>query len=390
MNVRVWGLWACVVAACGSNESTIAEEDETPTAVASNTPAAAEVSACGRADLAMPEDMPLDAQPAPSRKTWLAESLTTADAVVWARAEGDQWRIEEVLCGEVPNAPARFTLGAGASDFAVRFLVRTPRGYFDTGPLDRPATRQEWVALARRASPHEANELEVQETRWSITRYAQSEGRRVQHGTSVMAGDDNVNVSLTDGGDEPFSVRVFIPGSQLGAWRRIPAEGHGFSVEWEDDGGVHGYKHFLDGLQHGVSRTFYDNGQVAEEVFSRSGRRHGVSREFEEDGSIRSSLTFEDGFIPPVTEPTTEPTEARLFRDPRISYRAPHALVDRITVGMPVQQVADLLGLPVSAEMGVPFVGEPCVGPWVHVHFRSGRVSRLQDDSPLGGCLGDI
>ena len=55
---------------------------------------------------------------------------------------------------------------------------------------------------------------------------------------------------------------------------------------------------------------------------------------------------------------------------------------------MTVQQIADRLGLPVSAAMGVEFPGEPCVRRGIHIHFRNGRVSEREQTFAEGGCMG--
>ena len=336
--------------------------------------------------LAVPSELPLDAAPPHTREMWLTEALALADVVVRARGDGGVWQVDEVLCGDVATGPLemRSRPGSELAASVIRILALGPRGYFEVSPSGG-VTDAEWAGLSAAAGPRDVPEgLRAESTEAQrMHMYTPADGEDVWHGLDFWDGGSEAILQLHVHGE-----RVLLLAFQDdGIWQvsRRSADLRGFEIAWRR-GRLQSFSHYIGESQEGLARAFNSQGQIRSESRFQDDRRHGVQRHYDDAGVLENETTYEDGLILPIVHPRTGPTEAEVFygHDGDVSYSAPDNVVRRITVGMAAQDVADLLGLPLSETMGLRFPHACRPGTWVE--FAHGSVSGLRRTEPEAHC----
>jgi hypothetical protein len=340
----------------------------------------------------------LDPERAPeySRSMWLRDAVRMADLVVRGEAQAGGTpvlRVAEVLCRaswgagedrqELPLVAQRIP-AAGQGIF---LLARAPRGYLVLDPDSGPVTPAEWSELAAGKASAGAPGVELHESDHQLYRAYRRDGDEIWHGAETSVTGGLWMVSLHQHGT--VATQLGFEQGRLERVSHVPARGRGFFVQYRQ-GRLWRFEHYLDGEKDGLSREHDpETARIAEEARFRAGVRHGLARSFDARGRVSHQARYENGLVRPIVRPAVRGRRAGVrtggpapgtsltpLEDGRVYYAAPPEVMARIRPGMTAQQVADLLGLPVSPAMGVVFPTFLC-DEALHVEFRGRRVSRV-------------
>ena len=329
------------------------------------------------------------AAPVYDRAMWLADSLTSADAVVRGKPDPERgtFFVESVVCGDVAGclvegrtlrvASARFSQASG-----LWMLMRTPQGCWSTNPDVAPLPEQEWSALVASAGPRDAVPVdEVASNRrftGSLYRLTRREPKAL-HGAAVQYDPTRMLFQWWDQGELVF-VREFGEASLVYVMTH-PRKGTGFV--WDQRRGAPHEAYFtVDARKRGVYRRYFANGKVAYEIaFDDDGFRHGPERTYLESGALQRENTWEHGLRWPLARcqcPGPSLLQG-VWREYGIVWRAAAGVVDRIKVGMSAVQVARIIQGDFSPSLGLRFLPAHCDGYHLEVRFADDKVADIEE-----------